>query len=112
MKIPTEIASAKNLRKAKLIFRVILYLTAFTILMVLALPALQLEGTIRDVTISVPALLAVVLTPVGLIFLVKSFLAKEPYQKQKAFYLVGYLFFLILFILFTYAVAVDIAKLL
>ncbi|AKQ46056.1 hypothetical protein TH63_11045 [Rufibacter radiotolerans] len=112
METEAVLGNNKNLKKAKALYRAILYLTAFTILMALLLPALKLEGTIRDLTISLPALLAVFITPVGFFFLIKSYRAKEPYKKQKLLYLVGYGFFITLFVLFTYAVAVDIAKLL
>lgn len=55
-----------------------------------------------------PFLAEYVIVPIGLRFVIKSYISKEPFHRYRLLYLIGFLFFLLLEIGFLIAIAGDI----
>ncbi|PKV75490.1 hypothetical protein BD749_0432 [Pontibacter ramchanderi] len=80
--------------------------------MSIALRAFDLQGYyLMDLLVGVPALLAFAIAPVGLIYIVKSYLKKESYKNQKLLYLFGMLFFNLIVVAMVFVIISDISKL-
>ncbi|MDO6391429.1 hypothetical protein Q4E40_14915 [Pontibacter sp. BT731] len=102
---------APYLYKAKALYKVIWYTLGASILMSMVVRLLDLRGYyVADLLIGLPALLAFAISPLGLVYILKSYLKKENYKKQKLLYLFGMIFFNLIVVAMVLVIISDISK--
>ncbi len=97
-------------KKSKIVYRY----SAYTFLWVILYPqfnkVISLPALLDALFTVVPMLALYIITPLGIFYSVKSYKAKEPYNKYRAFYLFGHLFFLFILLMMLFWLASDIVR--
>ncbi|MCP2045764.1 putative membrane protein [Pontibacter sp. HSC-36F09] len=102
---------APYLYKAKKLYKVIWYSLGASILVSIALRVLDLQGYyLTDLLVGLPTLMAFAISPLGLVYILKSYLKKERYKKQKLLYLFGMIFFNLIVVAMVFVIISDISK--
>jgi hypothetical protein len=102
---------APYLYKAKALYKVIWYSLGGSILMSMGVRLLDFQGYyITDLLVGLPALLAFAISPLGLVYILKSYLKKESYKKQKLLYLLGMIFFNLIVVAMIFVIISDISQ--
>ncbi|MFD0751634.1 hypothetical protein ACFQZS_15895 [Mucilaginibacter calamicampi] len=86
--------SPKYFSKSKGFYRYSAYIFLWVILYPQIAKAIWPSGIMDAFFMAIPTLALYIITPVGIFYSIKSYTAKEPYNKYRAFYLFGHLFFL------------------
>ncbi len=96
--------------KSKVMYRY----SAYTFLWVILYPQfnklISLPAMLDALFMVGPILALFIITPLGILYIIKSYRAKEPYNKYRAFYLFGHLFFLFILLAILFMLASDIAR--
>lgn len=97
-------------KKSKVLYRY----SAYTFLWVILFPqfnkVISLPALLDALCMVVPMLALYIITPLGIFYSVKSYKAKEPYNKYRAFYLFGHLFFLFILLMMLFWLASDVIR--
>jgi hypothetical protein len=96
--------------KSKYLYRLTWYTLLWVCLYTQLAKALNINFLINAVLTVFPALGFCMMVVIGTSYIVKSYSNKEPYNKYRAFYLFGFLFFSFLIIAFVVAIIGDISR--
>lgn len=107
---PSDVVRSKYFTRSKALYRY----SAFIFLWILAYTqlakAIITNELINSIMIALPALALYIITPLGIFYYIKSYAAKEHYNKYRAFYLFGHLFFLFILLAMIASVYLDFLK--
>jgi hypothetical protein len=96
--------------KAKYYYKITWYVFLWVILYTQITKAIVINAIVNSLLLLLPLLGVLILVPLGSLNVLKSYMKKEPYNKYRTFYLLGYLFFLFLLLALMIAVVIDIKK--
>jgi len=96
--------------KSKYWYKITWYTLLWVILYTQVAKVLNINAIIGALLVVLPVIGMYILVPTGIACIIKSYLKKEPYNKYRAFYLFGFLFFLFILIAMIIAVALDINR--
>lgn len=102
--------SFKYFYKSKSLYRYSAFIFLWSIVYTQIIKPIGLNEIADAFLLAIPALSLYIITPLGLFYLIKSYLKKEPYNKYRAFYLLGHLFFLFILLALLFSMYFDYSK--
>jgi len=104
-------ASSKYFIKSKSLYRYSAYIFLWVFLFPQINKAIGLnDGIVNALFLAIPTLALYIITPLGIFYAIKSYVAKEPYYKYRAFYLFGHLFFMFILLALLFSFYSDFQK--
>ncbi|MDR6940273.1 hypothetical protein [Mucilaginibacter pocheonensis] len=103
--------NSKYFYKSKYWYKITWYTFLWIILYTQVAKVLKTNAIIEALLVVLPIIGMYILVPAGIVYIIKSYVKKEPYNKYRAFYLFGFLFFLFILIAIMIFVAIDINRL-
>lgn len=97
----------KHFIRAKKYYRIVFGLFVWTILFAQIFKRIEINTIVQSLLIAIPVLAAFVLVPLGLFNLIKSYTQKEPSNKYRTFFLIGYIFFLLIILTLILPIILD-----
>ena len=97
---------SKNYKKSKLYYRISSLLFLWLLLFAEVIKQISLNAIVQALIFVLRVFAILVLTPLGIFFLVKSYSTKEPFSRYRILYAVGYL----LFVIFLIFILIDIVR--
>lgn len=107
---PITKENSKYFYKSKYWYKISWYTFLWIILYTQVAKVLNINAIIGALLIALPFIGMYILVPTGIVYIVKSYIKKEPYNKYRAFYLFGFVFFLFILIAMVIFVAFDINR--
>jgi len=96
--------------KSKYWYKITWYTLLWVILYTQVAKVLNINAIIGAFLVVLPVIGIYILVPTGIVYIIKSYVKKEPYNKYRAFYLFGYLFFLFILVALIIGVVLDINR--
>jgi hypothetical protein len=107
---PITKENSKYFYKSKYWYKISWYTFLWIILYTQVAKVLNINAIIGALLVVLPFLGMYILVPTGIVYIAKSYIKKEPYNKYRAFYLLGFVFFLFILIAMVIFVAFDINR--
>ncbi|MEN0057033.1 MAG: hypothetical protein AAGC65_25360 [Mucilaginibacter sp.] len=107
---PITKENSKYFYKSKYWYKITWFTFLWIILYTQIAKAISINAVVNAILTLFPFLGILALVPLGTLNVLKSYLKKEPYNKYRTFYLLGYLFFWFLLLALIVAVVIDIKK--
>lgn len=102
---------SKYFYKSKSLYRYSAYIFLWILLFTQISQAIGLnDGIPNAILVGIPVLSLYIITPLGILYAIKSYISKEPYYKYRAFYLFGHLFFLFILLAALLSLYSDIVR--
>ena len=100
-----------NFKKAKLLLKVMV--VTFTLSFVCAFVArfFPINSDVINLIIALPMLVVILLAPIGLFYIIRSYVKKEKPAKRRLIYLLGIIFFNLIFLLCIALFIIDVGRL-
>ncbi|MDB5257069.1 MAG: hypothetical protein JWM14_1764 [Chitinophagaceae bacterium] len=101
----------KNFKRAKILLKFMALTFIVAIVFAFATRFIPLDFDTRDSIAGIPILVMMILAPIGLFYIAKSYIKKEDPTKRRLLYLLGIICFNLLLLMFIYSIVRDISQL-
>jgi hypothetical protein len=102
--------TAKYFYKSKYYYKLTWYAFLWVIFFTQISKPLNINAVIAALLLLIPLLGIYIMVPTGVFYIIKSYRNKEPYNKYRAFYLIGHLLFLFVLIALIVSISLDINR--